>query len=445
MKSFVFAVDNPTRFARFSSMNYSLSSWPLLTVIFCIASATVEAQTVIGVPREAISLVTGSYASGVSTPRPVQPLSSIASALTRSGPLWQRGPLAARPHFNYEVVHGTGILRIPGQPEKTTMHTVSPGILVNVGTQASMDYTLSRVMFSNENLEDETDHNFRVQGGLTRDNWKFGLSGEYGTVTNVLAETGGQTRDESYTTTGTVSYQLGQRSELEVLFNHTDRTTRPSASSPTWQGSDWVLWNVSTWLRRHLSKELNIAAGVAAGYDEIGDAPDMSHIQPQLQINWRPTQKISLSAEVARENRRVRSTRPRNQENTRYNASVSYRPFSTTSLSVGAIRAVEPSYFTRETTQSRSWNVRFEQRFLTRLFFSISNWQSKEKYDSTTTALVASPNRFDRSETINVKLSTPIFGKGSVAVFHQRTYNRSSETIYNFTSDQVGGQFTYQF
>lgn len=445
MKSFLLAVDNPTRSARFSFMNSTLPPWLLPTAFFCFASATVEGQTVIGVPREARPFVTGSYGSGVSTPGSVHPFSSIASALTRSGPLWQGGPFAARPHFDYEVIHGSGILRIPGQPEKTTMHTVSPGILVDVGTQASMDYTLSRVMYSNEKLDDETDHNFRLQGGLTRDDWKFRLSGTYGTDTNVLVETGGQTRDESYTTIGTVSYQLGRRSELEVIFNHTDRSATPTASSPNWQGSEWVLWSVSTWLRQHLSKELNIGAGVGAGYDEIGDGPDMSHVQPQLQINWRPTQKISLSAEGGRENRRVRSTRPRNQENTRYNASVSYRPFSTTSLSAGASRTIDPSYFAGETTQSDGWNVGFEQRFLTRLFFSISRSQSKAKYDSTTTAFVATPNRDDRYESTSVRLSTPLFGKGSVAAFHQRSHNRSNETIYNFTSDQVGGQLSYRF
>jgi hypothetical protein len=300
-------------------------------------------------------------------------------------------------------------------------------------------------MYSNESLDDETDHELRLEAGLTRDAWKFGLSGTYGTDTNILVETGGQTREENYSTTGTVSYQMGRRSELEVVFSHTDRTAEPTASSPAWEGSEWVLWNVSTWLRRHFSKNLNVAVGVGAGYDEIGDGPDMSTVQPQLQINWKPTQKISFSAEGGRESRRVRSTRPRNQDNTRYNASLTYQPFSTTSFSVGANRSVNPSYLSLETAQSEGWNVGFQQRFLSRLFFSINKSQNKAKYDSTTTPLIATSSRDDRYDSINVRLSTPIFGKGSIAIFHQRSRNRSNDIKYDFTSEQFGGQFSYSF
>jgi hypothetical protein len=431
-------------------MNSIVSSKVLQIVVLpivtcCLASVSTKGQTVIGAPRESLPFTTSNYSSGITTPSTVRPLSSINSALTKPIPLWQAGPFAARPHFDYEVVHGTGILRIPGQPDRTTMHTVSPGILLNVGTQVSLDYTLSRIMYSNGKLDDQTDHNFRVQGGFTRDEWKFALSGEYGTDTNVMVETGGPTRDETYATTGTASYQLGRRSELEVIFQHTDRSTKPTRDLLIWEGSEWVLWNVSTWVRQYLSKDLNVAAGVGAGYDEIGDAPDMSHIQPQLQISWKPTQKISLSFEAGREKRWVHSTRPRNQKNTLYSASLNFQPFATTSLSVSANRANDPSFFTGETMQNDNWNVRFQQRLLTRLFFSVSRTERKSKYDSTSTAILATPNRDDRYESTNVRLSMPMLGKGSVAIFHQRSYNRSSEAVYNFTADQVGGQLTYRF
>jgi len=414
---------------------------------FGFLASTVGAlgQTVIGSSpgmgaQPSLSSSGGIYSSGS---RPMRPLSSLSSALAQSRPLYQAGPLAVRPHLSYEIVTGTGILRIPGSTEKVTMHTLSPGVALELGTRITADYTLSRVMYSSSQLSDSTSHNARIQGGIVRDALKLNFSAGYGSNSTVLVETGGQTEEDSYSAGTNIAYQLGQRTELELNLSMSDRSAKPVAGAVTWNASDYTLWSASLWLRRHVSQDLSFAAGYTAGYDEIDPGPDMSHGTPQVQVRWKANQKISLSAEYGIERRRTRTSRAETQSNSRYSGSLSYTPFPTTTVSVGVSRSVEPSYFSGQTTQSDGWNVGLQQRLLTRLFLSAGYSQRSADYESAIVGV--NPIRDDRYDSYNVRLSTAVFGKGSVAVFYQHGRNRSSLAIYQFNSDQIGAQFSYRF
>ncbi len=270
----------------------SLKSSLFATVIFAAAVIAARGQAVIG-SSGAMPSTAGNGISGFGVSQ-IQPFSNIASALAKPGPLWQAGPVGVRPHLSYEVVHGTGIRRILGlAPEVLTLQTFSLGIDVDLGRSTTADYTLSRKMYSGPHYADTTDHNALLQTGATYDVWKVSFSGTYGSNSYASVETGGQTHDERYDVAGTISYQLGRRTELELDFNHLDLSSKPIAGSAVWTGTDYELWIGSAWLRYHFSKDLKIAGGSRWGYDEIKNAPDMSHVEPQIQIAWKPTQKIS--------------------------------------------------------------------------------------------------------------------------------------------------------
>jgi hypothetical protein len=417
----------------------------VFALLISVGVAVGKAQTVIGVSN------TGFGSPGVSNggagyttfgSRAPTPMSSIASLLTSPVPPVQAGPLAIRPHLSYEVSRGSGILRTPGAPQKVTTNTASAGVLLELGTRLTADYTLSRVWYSST-LSDATNHNLWVRGGITYDQWRWGLSGRYGSNSDVLVETGGQTNRDLYSTNAVVARQLGLRSELELNLSHTQEAASPVEGTATWNDADWTLWNASAWYRYHISQALSAAIGFAGGYDDITDSPDMSHTQPQVQITWQPTAKISLSAEGGIERRRTRAALARIEENGRYSGSLSYRPFQTTTLTVGAGRSVDPSYFSGQTTQSDSWNINLQQRFLTRLFLSVGASQRNAAYESALPGVF--PGRDDRYNAFNVSLSTVVLGKGSLAVFYQRVRNRSSEAIYDFTSNQFGASLGYHF
>jgi hypothetical protein len=269
------------------------------------------------------------------------------------------------------------------------------------------------------------------------------VAGTYGTDTSVLAETGGQTKDESYATSADLGYQLGRRSEIELKLGHMDRSAKAVTRTPGWLGSAWVLWTADMRLRYHVSADLNFAVGFGSGYDEIKDSPDMKHTQQMVEVEWKPTKKIRFSGEVGVEQRRTLSQPAREENNGFYGVTGSYTPLEATRLTVGAGRNVSPSYFSGLTTQTERWNAGVEQRLLTKLFLSANVSQSKNRYDSSSARVLV--NRDDRYDAYSVRLSTTFLRKGTVGVYYQQSRNRSSQVAYRYDSDQVGTTVTYRF
>jgi hypothetical protein len=417
----------------------------LIAVFYCIAGvAAVSGQIIIGSASGSTTALGPTPTSDFynSGPRPAAPLATIASALANTAPLWQRGPVLVRPHFSHEVTHGTGLFRALGSNEKMTMQTLSPGVLIEAGTRASADYTLTRKWYSSRSLSDSTDHNTWLRGGMTTDDWKFGLSGNYGTNTNILTETGGQTREEIYATSAEISHRLGQKSELEVNGGHLANSSHSLAEVPIWPDSEWVLWTASAGLHYHLSPTLSFALGLASGYDKIESSPDMKHHRPFIKIRWQPTKKLSLAAEIGMERRCILTKMRQRETNSVYDVALSYNPLEPTRLTLSAARNVSPSYFSGESTQTDSWSVGLEQRFLKRIFFSAGISQNRREYDALTQ--IISQSRGDRFDSYNLRISTAILRNGTVAVFHQHSRNRSTLASYRYESDQIGAAFTYR-
>src|SRR5687768_17736149 len=84
---------------------------------------------------------------GISDPAPNRPPIHLQSGndadyldARGTAPL-QWGPISARPHVFYRLTDSDGILRVPGQPTTTTINTLSPGLLVEIGRRWTADYT----------------------------------------------------------------------------------------------------------------------------------------------------------------------------------------------------------------------------------------------------------------------------------------------------------------
>ena len=86
-------------------------------------------------------------------------LSPSATALT--SPL-QWASIAVRPHLHYRYLYGDGIRSGPGQQTKTTIQTISPGVLFEIGSRWSLDYTATQYYYSKDNFRDRLDHSART-------------------------------------------------------------------------------------------------------------------------------------------------------------------------------------------------------------------------------------------------------------------------------------------
>jgi hypothetical protein len=421
----------------------SESSFPMARIVALFAvlipAGDLSAQVVIGTTRSPVwspANSTAVAATGV--------VGTLMGPLVSGMPLWQRGGVVFRPHVTYDVMHGTGILRSPGTAsEEMTVYSFSPGVLFDLGKHANLDYTLTRTEYSSSRLSDSTDHQVSVNGHASFDKLKVEASGRYGSNTTVLVETGGQTKDETYSTGVTFTYEVARRSELEVGLSGVMRSASPVEETTAWQGADWTLWNVSTWYRQHISPRLDVAAGVAGGYDRIENNPDMTHVRPQIQAKWNPTKKITLEAEYGVERRKTRAGRPSVQENDRYQGTLSYQPFEVTSISATAGRSIEPSYFSDEVVLSDNVYLNFQQRLLQKFFLTVAASERKSDYQMVSDFGIFT--RSDRYRSFGVRLSTRILLRGTIAGYYNHGENRSNLSLFNFTTNQFGGSFDYRF
>ncbi len=426
-------------------MNLPIRSLTLFVFAIIFYRTDAEAQAVIGT---SLGSELGGSAPKIekSTPSAAvrwKPLSSINSALTKQGPLAQWGPIAIRPHFSYSLIYGNGLLRVPGDPENTSVHTLSPGLLMEIGQNSSFDYTISRRIYSSSRLPSSTDHNVRFDTNASYGDLKAGLSASYGVNSPTLVETGGQTNEDTFALNGNALYRLGDRSTLDLGISRSDRSATPVTRSPAWTGSDWTKWWASSWFRYTVSEKFIVSVGLGVGYDEISDNPNMSYTQPQLQVVWRPSDRFSASAEVGLERRKTEDTFGETQENGTYNTSLAYRPFQTTTLSLGANRNISTSYFADQTTQTEGWRLSAEQRVWQRFYLSASTGQGRVAYLPTTNRPFVP--RDDRYDTVSFRVSTPIWARGSVALYYQRSHNTSTQTLFEFTTHLYGFEFSYRF
>lgn len=391
--------------------------------------------------------LSSSFASAVqaspSTASSSIPLSDFASGLTQSGPLARIGPVALRPYASLELTQAHGLLRLPGVPDDVDRQTLSAGLLLDAGRGRYADYQISRVSYSSGGPTDTINQNVRAEDEVVVGPWRVKLAGQYGDNSNILVATGCYVREQAYGGSSLVAYQLGRNTELELNLRVSDRSSVAEAASFAWAESDWTLWSASTWLRRHFGPQLNVALGFAVGYDDLARGTDLWHTQPQLQVSWRPTPKIALSAEYGLEERHAWAPGGRTHRNHRYGVSLLYTPVSTTSLSAEMHQSVDPSYFSGQTTEGEGWSVSLQQRLLGRFFLTASYAQLRTDYDSILG--IADSHRAELYRSLSLRLSTPVMQRGTLGVSYQRASNRSSVAAYDFTGHQFGEEFSYRF
>lgn len=367
----------------------------------------------------------------------------VASALRTDLPLLQRGPVSMRPHFRYSYLYGDGIEAGPGNPRDTTIQSITPAALFEIGRYWHFSYTPTWTFYSNEAFRDTFDQIASLSGHLPYGDWVFGATQSYETSHAMLVETGRQTKQEKISSALNAVWQVGKRTQLDLGVNRSARYANAVTDAPEWTTSDWLQYATTDWLRYQLSPRLDVALGLSVGHADVSVGDDMTFTQPQAQIAWRPTQKISLSLQGGREIRRFSGTNNARLSTPIYSGAFSYQPHATTGVTLAASRSVSASYFANEITRGAGWSVTLHQRFVQRLFLETSYSENTNRYLAARALQLV--RRDDTYRAINARLSTVVFRRGSFAVLYQTGRNTSDDQLYSFSTHQYGCELSYRF
>jgi hypothetical protein len=349
--------------------------------------------------------------------------------------LFQWGPVLLHPHLSYRYLYGDGIEAAPGHQTTTSVNTIALGVLATLGTHWSLDYTPSKTFYSNAAFTDSFNQSLTLLGGTTFEKWTLQVGQTYTSMTTPRIETGRQTSEDTYGTNASADYRFTDRIQLDTSLGYQVRSTEDFNSS-----KDSM---ITEGLHYQFSERVDTSVNLGYGYSSVSSGPDMTYTRPAFGIDWKPTEKVSLSANAGYEIRKFRSGGAGSLKTPTFGASMSYRPFTTTSVNLSGERGVSTSYFSNQVTRDTGWSVGVRQRLLQHYYLSADYSGQKSSYISTNPALAV--GRADRNYSFNVSLSTIFFQRATVSVLYQNTHNSSNDLGFGFTSTMVGFDLGYRF
>jgi hypothetical protein len=377
------------------------------------------------------------------TPPAVQQVSEMdvfaSPAPQTSSQPFKWGALTLRPHLYYQFLYADGLLISTNQAVSSTIQTISPGALLEIGRHWTLDYSPAFTLYSDQRLSDAFGQAAKLTGGTVYNDWLLGLSLNYASVDTLSAVTASQTRTETFATALNGSYTINSKMSLDLALNQSFVSADHFSSYNEWSTLDWL--NYQFWPR------LNVALGVGGGYDDNRTGPDTSFEQFQGRVNWRATDRISFQINGGVEVRQFLNGSTNGVAkplvNPVFGATIQYRPFEMTQISLAGQRVVSTSYLDNRVTETTGVNAGLNQQLPGKFFLDLGGGYQAVKYVSSGSA--AGSDRSDNYFIFNAQLGRVFLKRGNVAVIYQLNRNDSSESGYSFTSHQVGFQIRYSF
>jgi hypothetical protein len=356
-------------------------------------------------------------------------------------PFWQLGPVNMNPRLLYRFTYGDGIPAQANDRIKTAINEVHPGILFEVGRHWRLDYSPSFRFYSDDHFRNTIGQSVALDWSTTYQAWSLGASQRYTATSDPLIETGAQTDTDTYATELNARYIFNSKASLEMELNQDFRFVGQNAS--TQRLVDSKVWSTMDWFNYQFWPNFGVAVGLGAGYIDLSAGTAMSFEQLQGRVIWRATEKINLQVSAGLEDRQFLDVNTSDSINPLFGASLNYRPFEVTSISLNATRSMNTSFLYGQVTENTDISLGFKQRLFEVLTFDLTGGYRILDYQATMFGMVLS--RQDDSTFINARLSVPFFKRGTAGIFYRVVDNTSSDTVFQRSSTQVGCDINYRF
>ena len=426
----------------------SASLLTLLTTVSALAQSAI-----MGVPQET------AVAPSQRQPGP-QPESRPASPIDTP---FKLGIVSIRPRLLYRYLNAEGLPAAGNRRVASEIQTVAPGLQIDVGQNWTLNYSPTWTRYTARAYRDTADQALNIAGAVSADDWNFHFAENYGKASPTLIETAQQTDETSWLTSLGASRSFG--SQMGVQLNASLNEHYGDVFPDTRQ------WATQDWLTIKFTPQVEAGIGPGAGYIDIVGRPDMTFEKYLGRLNWKVSDKLNLGLEGGMENRHSRASAGKDLRNPIFDASLDYRPFTTTTLRMAYSRSVDASYFRDQVTKGSSWTIGLEQRLLGHFYLN-ANWSHrKSAYESVTvvspivvppelptdpaaepavdptagTLLLSLPGRADRIDMFNARLTVQFLQRLTFAATFQKSRNDSSQSGFSFSSKQYGFELSGRY
>lgn len=408
--------------------------WAKAALLALLASSSVgHAQSIVA------PIDTSPESSRASTSNP-------AGGSASSGPLWgstavapssplQWGPFNVRPHVIYRILYSDGLQATPGHPTSTTINSFSPGLLAELGTHWTFDYTPTWNEYTSHDFRDTLDHVAKLAWGTAYEEWVLHASQLYNRSTSPQIQTGQQTRETDHLTNLDVSYQFAGDLIAQTVVTRSLRFVEGF--------NDTREWSLLEMLHLRESPQLDSALGIEYGYETTTHSPDMSFVQYLARVAWKMSEQLSLEIQGGWENRQVKQAGASDLNSPVLKTSLHYQPVETTGLSLTHSHGTTASFFANQVVETSVYEITLDQRLLQHFRLNLGAEYQEAKYRSTLPLLPF--NRRDKNYSFTAGLRTAVLRRVDVTLQYRKSHNSSNVAGYGFSSDQIGLEIGYRY
>lgn len=421
------SMSSPNRFACFIEL-VKKSEWrlPLLLLITAVVAPAVGAQDVImSAPTEPLLPVSQRNVAPPPASRPSEP----------DNPPIKVGPVFFHSRLSYNYINAEGLPTRGGRRVASEIHTTRAQVLADIGEHWALEYSPSWRNYTARAMSDTFDQSVRLSGDAAFRDFGFKFAESYEVSTPTLAETGRQTELETWATSLGATYKLSPHIRLVGTGNLDERYSDIAPRVRRWSGQTKVNLTVSP--------RLSLGIGPGFQYTEIANSPDTYGESYTADVNWHPTDKLTLSLDGGVQKTHSTASAGLNLSKPKVDLALDYRPFETTGIRLAASKKVSTSYFKDLVTEDFLWEASIQQRLLGRFYLNAA--YSRKENDYTSTNVLSLNNRSDTIKTLHARLSTKLLKRFAVAATFQKTTNTSSLSTFTFSSKQYGGEISCRF
>lgn len=326
----------------------------------------------------------------------------------------------------------------PSNSVNTVVQEISAGLAIDLGRHWTFDYTPTFRIYSNGAFQNSVDHSASLVGNTAYEDWLFGFAQTFSRSDETITETATQTRETTFVTSLTAKHELNDHFILDLGVNQNFDYVSGLEHARDWStmdGLDYVF-----------NKHLTVGILGGGGYTCLDSSPDQSYERLQGNINWRATEKISLSFNAGGEYRQFMSPNYQNELNPTFGAALQYAPFKHTEISLSASRTVNSSdyYIIAQSTETTTVGLSINQRLLKDYFITGGIGFNQTQY-TTALASIASDVRTDDTYSFNVRVGRTFLKRGNIALTYQYSDNHSSAAGYSYRSNQIGVEVGFAY
>ncbi len=337
--------------------------------------------------------------------------------------------------------------------------TLEPGVTVGIGDAITkegnylrLDYSPSVFLYADDSDFNSLQHLVRLEGGyrFTRlsltlsqdiqilDGADLNVTSNTGTVVNrVNLDVSARTRLNIYVSRANFGYFLTEKTALNLALQYSRNDYKSLLSSQTTTGDLSVSYSYSPKLTAGLGLALGYLAPQSPSVDQVFE-------QVNLRLNYQAFGKVSANGSIGLEFRQFGGSNGGTNFTPVFELGVLYQPFDSISLTLsGTRRVLSSATLASQDFTTTNITISARQRFLQKIFFTLTLGYENAEYFSTNTAVNAS--RTDNFFYIQAGVEYALTSFWSAGAFYSHRENDSTGNNTSFANNQVGLRTTFTF